>query len=157
MSDRSTIPLEARFWSKVNVSTVDDCWEWQASKKDTGYGQIYVDGGPARAHRISWELTQGEIPEGLLVLHRCDNKICVNPNHLFIGTHSDNLVDSYNKGRNYPRGEQKSGAKLKGAEVLEIRRLYATGKITQNKLARLFEVHEGAVSNIIYRHTWKHI
>lgn len=96
------VAIEDRFWSKVNRRGPDDCWLWLASLCQ-GYGQIAgtVDGKrrPVSAHRVAWELTHGAIPEGLSVLHRCDNPPCVNPAHLFIGTQPDNLSDARRKGR----------------------------------------------------------
>jgi hypothetical protein len=100
------VPLETRFWSKVDQRGPDECWEWTASRNQFGYGQImlgaYGTGGKARpffAHRIAWELIHGPIETGLFVLHRCDNPPCVNPAHLFLGDQSDNMKDAHAKGR----------------------------------------------------------
>jgi hypothetical protein len=92
--------LEERFWSKVDRS--GECWMWVASLASTGYGQFYDKPRrrtPIGAHRVAWELANGPIPAGLQVLHRCDNPPCVRPDHLFIGTVSDNMRDMYAKGR----------------------------------------------------------
>lgn len=86
-----------RFWSKVDKS--GDCWEWTACRTRAGYGQFKSDGRLHRAHRLAWALTNGPIPEGKHVLHRCDNPGCVNPDHLFLGSHQDNMDDMSNKGR----------------------------------------------------------
>lgn len=103
--------LDQRFWSKVRVGDPDDCWEWSACRTSQGYGRIGVlkDGvndvmTPGYAHRVSWELHYGPVPEGLCVLHRCDNPPCVNPNHLFLGAHVDNTADMFAKGRNVTPG-----------------------------------------------------
>jgi hypothetical protein len=94
-----------RFWSKVNRDRLSDCWLWTASTmSDFGYGQFTVRcaPGPQRhlyAHRVSWELAHGPIPNGLQILHRCDVPLCVNPDHLFLGTQADNLIDARQKGR----------------------------------------------------------
>lgn len=93
-------PLADRFWEKVHKT--ESCWLWTASVKDGfPYGQIGHPGTrtPRRAHRVSWELHNGPIPAGLFVLHKCDNPRCVRPDHLFLGTQSDNLKDAYSKGR----------------------------------------------------------
>lgn len=87
-----------RFWSKVNIGAADACWPWLASTKN-GYGQINVGGEISYAHRLSYEFANGEIPSGLFVCHRCDNKSCVNPVHLFLGTQQDNMDDMIAKGR----------------------------------------------------------
>jgi len=92
-------PPEVRFWRHVRKG--DGCWEWTSSFFDKGYGQFKAVTGrpPVRAHRFSWELHNGPIPDGLKVLHRCDNPPCVRPEHLFIGTEGDNTADMIAKGR----------------------------------------------------------
>lgn len=91
-----------RFWSKVKILGDDDCWEWQKAKHGLGYGAFRIS-HPVRmvvAHRFAWELTYGEIPIGLCVLHACDNPSCCNPKHLFLGTRTDNNRDKFAKERN---------------------------------------------------------
>jgi hypothetical protein len=95
-------PISVRFWEKVRKRGADDCWEWTANRLPRGYGLL----GAGRrgqhalyAHRLSWELHNGQIPAGQFVLHRCDNPPCVNPAHLFLGTHTDNMRDMHAKRR----------------------------------------------------------
>ena len=110
--------LEDRFWSKVRKTSF--CWIWTAGKFSQGYGGFKINGKTEKAHRISWTLTYGEIPDGLDVLHDCDNRPCVRPNHLFLGTHQDNMTDMVNKGRS-KKGESNGRAKLTQKEVLQLR------------------------------------
>ena len=91
-------PIAARFWPKMDKCAEDACWEWSAAKDNWGYGLFYGDSF-TRAHRMAWVLTNGPIPEGLCVLHACDNPPCCNPAHLWLGTHLDNARDRENKGR----------------------------------------------------------
>ena len=86
----------SRFWSKVDIT--DDCWEWTACKTSFGYGQLGIDGIMTNAHRISWEISNGPIPDGMVICHKCDNPGCVNPDHLFAGTHKDNIADCISRG-----------------------------------------------------------
>lgn len=96
---KSKRPYRVPFWDRKTV-TESGCWEWIGSKRHFGYGQVYFKGRPGRkAHRVAWERTYGPIPEGMGVLHKCDNPPCINPDHLFLGTPEDNVQDMFKKGR----------------------------------------------------------
>lgn len=120
------LSIETRFWHKADVKTESECWEWKGNKNKTGYGMLWISDKPAvkkLAHRISWEIHNGEIPEGLGVLHKCDNPPCINPAHLFLGTFRDNMKDKLTKGR-HARGEKQKHI-LTDEAVMEIRNRYA--------------------------------
>lgn len=100
MAARKYPPLEVRFWRRVDrAGGPDACWLWLGPKTPRGYGATSRLNKSVRAHRLSWELTNGPIPDGLIVCHRCDNPSCVRPSHLFLGTHADNMQDCSAKGR----------------------------------------------------------
>ena len=114
---------EVRFWMGVRSSKAG-CWEWCKARDERGYGFIYVNGCNVRTHRYSWEIHHGEIPVGLFVCHHCDNPRCVRPDHLFVGTHKDNMQDAKKKGRLYvpPKGaplHKNRGERNGGSRVIE--------------------------------------
>lgn len=116
-----------RFWSKVDRT--GDCWTWTGTRKEGGYGQFHYGGKTTKAHRVAWILTSGAIPDGMCVLHHCDNPPCVRPEHLFLGTLSDNMQDCAAKGRcalqrDFPRtGLDNPRGKLTDFDVAVIRAL----------------------------------
>lgn len=150
--------LAARFWEKVRKT--DTCWLWAASLSTTGYGQINIGTTMDRAHRVSWRLHFGNIPAGLFVCHHCDNRLCVRPDHLFLGTCADNVADMEGKGRTKkrgPRGERSSKSKLTAAEVIELRRLRDQQGLGVTTLGRMFGISEQSAWRIIRRRAWSHI
>ena len=152
--------FSARFWSKVQKAEGEACWLWTAAvHSGTGYGMFSVSRSIADgAHRVAWRLTNGEIPDGQWVLHRCDNPRCVRPDHLFLGTHDDNMADMVSKGRGTTanRGEGSARARLTEEDVREIRRLSATG-FGLSELGKRFGVPSTTISAIVHRYTWKHV
>lgn len=148
-----------RFYSRFKV-TKTGCWQWTGGKFSDGYGQLRVNNKPTKAHRLSWILHNGQIPPGMLVCHTCDNRSCVNPDHLFIGTPKDNMDDMRSKGRHRyeggPQGETHPYAKLTEKQVLTIRRKAANGK-KSSALSIEFGVSIVQINCIIRRKYWKHI
>lgn len=174
MGARGTIV--ERFWSKVNKAgplrkgMKTRCWEWTAGRAIKGqYGIIATQTGspPKLAHRLSWEIHYGEIPDGTQVCHKCDNGLCVRPTHFFAGTMSDNMRDRTAKGRTkngaktHPekmkRGEEHGMAKLTEESVREMRALYASGHWMQIELAEKYGVSQSRVSTIMSRKQWRHV
>lgn len=193
MKLRTTRPLSpssisetqrARFWSRVDKS--NDCWTWLALKNHSGYGLFSINDKMYRAHRVSYTISVGEIPTGLLVCHRCDNPGCVNPSHLFVGTDSDNRLDSKSKGRTakgdrhglhlhpetvsrganhwmaknpekIPRGERASGAKLTAEKVIEMRKRFIQGFQPFQRIAAEFGVCREVARGAIIGKRWSHV
>ena len=154
-------PLADRFWEKVDVGGPDKCWLWSACVNDYGYGMIGGDAkhnrGMLRAHRVAWELVNGAIPEGMCVLHRCDNPPCCNPKHLFLGTRASNLADMTRKGRRaHLAGGKNPSSKLTVEQVREIRCRYAAGDMQKN-LATEYGVGQSTISYIVCWRTWRHL
>ena len=164
--------LVDRFW--VKVKKTDSCWLWRGATNSRGYGRINRDGryqSFVAAHRIAWELTYGPIPPGMGVCHRCDVPLCVRPDHLFLGTHADNMRDMAAKRRGtlgdrnpvrlYPervqRGETCSWSKLTEDQVRAIRSRYVPRKVTLQMLADEYGVTDMVIHKIIRRKSWAHV
>ena len=146
----------SRFWAKVTKGWPDGCWLWSGSISH-GYGSFKVE-KTERAHRVSWELHNGPIPDGLWVLHKCDEPSCVNPQHLFLGTHAENMTDAAAKGRMpgrpHIRGVRSSRrAILSEQDVHAIRRELAIGQ-NRASIARRFGVSWSQVTNIYLGRSW---
>ena len=116
MSGKVFKTLKERFYEKVSLD-----WQWKAAKLPFGYGHMYINGKVEAAHRISYRIHNGEIPEGMLVLHNCDEPGCVNPEHLYLGTDADNMLDKVKRGRCI-NGEEIKQSKLTKNQVIEIKK-----------------------------------
>lgn len=146
-----------RFWESVIVKGPDECWPWIGQiMKDTGYGRLSIANKPHSAHRLSFLIHHGVIDPDLLVMHSCDNRVCVNPAHLSQGTDADNITDAVVKGR-LQKGERNGMAKLTESEVLEIRRAFMDGDKTMAELAALHNVWVPCIWRIIKGTRWKHL
>ena len=154
-----------KFWSRVAKSA--GCWAWLAAKTPDGYGQMSISGKIRYAHRISYELVYGQIQSGAFICHTCDNPSCVRPDHLFLGTHSKNMIDMHIKARasntvfwNNPDrvfslpSVPGNGSKLTRTQVEEIRARYRTGTITQKALGKEFGVGQAQISRIVRGEEW---
>ena len=145
-----------RFESKVELIPFSTCHWWVGAANHVGYGKLFVNGKFHGAHRVSYRLYVGDIPEGMLVCHKCDNPSCVNPDHLFLGTFKSNAADMVQKGRDKPeRGENNCWSKLSEAKVLAIRELQ--GKLSSRKIGKLYGVCKTTVLRIHNREKWKHV
>jgi hypothetical protein len=146
------VPL---FWERADKS--GECWEWLGRKNWRGYGQITSKWfKTVQAHRIAYELTFGPIPAGLLCCHTCDNRGCVNPAHLFVGTDRDNVQDMLRKGRSSRVGSKNPHAKLTEAQIPLIRQAWMDGALMTD-LGREFGVSDSAIQEIVAGHTWRHV
>ena len=172
------------FWDRVKKT--DTCWEWTGSRNRKGYGGYWDGTKVRRAHRVAWQKTRGPIPDGMLVCHHCDNPPCVNPDHLYVGTNSDNALDRERRRRRRipPReqhwtnrhpervirgarhyvaqhpevvqGERNPSAKLKNADVVAIRRRYAAGGISLARLAKIYGVGTSTIHRVVRGKSWTH-
>lgn len=150
------VPLMDRLMSKVN-KTQQGCWLWTGGTNGRGYGVIGTE-RPRRsnyAHRVSYELHVGPIPDGMEVAHRCDVRNCVNPEHLTLMTHRENEADKASKGR-VPRGERQWQSRLTETAVLDIRRRVKEGE-TRTALAKEYGTSASNVEHIVARRRWKHV
>lgn len=140
-----------RFWSKVDKS--GDCWEWIAGKSSTGYGKFCFNGKMTSAHRIAYLFHYGFLVHNILILHRCGNRGCVNPEHLYAGTHKDNYRDMVHHGRLAVfRGEDNPSSKLTESQVALIR----ASNLSTRKIGKIFGVGSATVSRIRRGIDWNH-
>ena len=153
--------MPPRFWSQVRKG--DGCWEWAGALAGGGYGTILAHGRQTPAHRLSYEMEHGAIPDGMFVCHHCDNRKCVRPSHLYAGTHQNNLDDMVRRGRSKDpstspiwyavRGEQQGMARLTEAAIRDIR----SSPLSSSKLALKYGVSSTNVRSVRRGETWKHV
>lgn len=149
--------LAQRLWAKVKIDDLYACWEWQASCNKWGYGRFRLNDKHVNAHRAAWILTYGEIDAGLHVCHKCDNRKCINPSHLFLGTPLENAQDRIRKGRIISqKGEDNHAAKLTAQDVRAIRWLFDAG-MTPNAISSRFDSSRENIRRIGKRTIWKSV
>ncbi len=147
-----------RYWEKININGPRGCWLWIPKPDELGYGRLGRLLGETRAHRIAYRLFKGAIPEGLVVMHACDVRICCNPDHLSVGTQAENVADMMDKGRHVtvPRyGEDNAMSALTRDLVEEIRALALIPGNSMSKLANQFNVSPMTINRAVRRETWK--
>lgn len=166
----STKNTPENFWKRVSISSPDDCWEWVGAKTSSGYGNVAWHGRVVQAHRVAFFLVKGGI--SLLtkfrevgvakkyrrfVLHKCDNRACCNPDHLFLGSMRANQLDAYAKGRKVQPRSAHTNAKVTPDQVRHIRATYDSGRATQVQLALRYGVSQRVISLIVRREAYRDI
>jgi hypothetical protein len=150
-------PAIERFHRFYTVSKITDCWEWKGFRDNEGYGRFGVTSRKyCRAHQYQYEINNGPVPKGMVIMHTCDNPPCVNPHHLKIGTHQENMADKVSKNRQ-AKGHKNGAAKLDEFQVKEIRTLYGTHLYTLHQLGEKYGVSYSTIWLIAKRKKWKHI
>lgn len=155
---KPNLSTEERF--RTAYTKEDSCWTWSKSVDEDGYGRFALDGKSQKAHRVAWELVNGPVPDGMCVLHKCDIRHCVNPDHLFLGTKKDNTTDMLNKGRHEVcKGEEVGTSVLTENQVVEIRSLYTPYSKTHGRvaLAKRYGVTPQAIGHVVTRLSWSHV
>jgi hypothetical protein len=171
-SKESLEEINIRFWSKVDVlENNDNCWNWIASIDSPGYGSFKINGKKVNSHRMAYFLTFGEIPEELCVCHKCDNKLCCNPHHLWLGTRHENNTDMKSKGRcatgdrsgarihpeSVLRGDMRPNRKLSEFQVKNILNLYFNGKVSAIHIAEQYNVSRSAIFKVVSGVSWNYL
>lgn len=146
-----------RFWSKVRIRDIDDCWPWMQALRHrrSPYGAFWIKGKTRPSNRIAYTIANGDIPDSLVVCHSCDNSTCCNPKHLFLGTQQENIQDRDRKNHT-ACGKRQHLSKLTSTSVLSIREQYNNG-ISRESLRKEYQVSYSTIDAIVKRRTWKHI
>lgn len=160
--------IKLRFFKYVDKKQSNGCWTWVGAKTNGGYGSFRVDKSVMKAHRVSWIIHNGNIPEnkdhyhGMVICHSCDNPMCVNPDHLFIGTQADNVKDRENKNRGvhkqnspFVNGERNPMSKITMDIAKTIRHLYFAERRTQKEIGQFYKLDQSSVSDICTNKHWK--
>jgi len=144
------------FWSMVAISDPDSCWEWQGCRSKKGYGNLhYTELGEDKSHRVAYRLTNGNIPVGMCILHKCDNRACCNPNHLYVGDNDQNVKDRMARGRAFSQiGVNNPNVKLTEWDVAMIKRLRASG-MSALEVSDQYSITRTSVYNICGGRSWK--
>ena len=145
----------ARITERSRCDPLTGCHVWFGDFYSCGYGRISFRGKSTNAHRVAWILTKGRLPQGVFVLHRCDNRACVNVEHLFLGSQRDNIIDMYKKGRG-ARGEKNGQAKINSEQVKQIRERTISGE-SQRSLANKFGISKTSIARVVHRITWANV
>jgi hypothetical protein len=153
---------EECFWSKVDVKDLQSCWNWTGAKKPSGYGNVRVNKKYLISHRVAFSLANGEIPEGYIVCHICDNPSCCNPSHMMLGKIKSNYCDMLIKNRQQYKkhkayGSRNAMSKLTEQDVKKIREAYKSGWLNQYGLADLYGVSQPCIGSIVRNKTWSHV
>lgn len=154
-------PVIVRFFSKISIKSGDECWNWNSTLTHQGYGHFTLNGKKVMAHRLVYFIFNGVLPlydengKEIFVLHRCDNRVCCNPSHLYIGTHQDNMRDRQER-KGTVRGEQNGKSIFNNNQVYEIKELIARG-FPNNKIASLYNTSRQTINAIRKGISWGHI
>lgn len=141
----------ASFMTRIDIKGPNECWLWKGCTYNCGYGSFSWRGKMRGANRVAWEIAHGQdIPDGMDVLHSCDVRLCVNPMHLSLGTHRDNMLDMHRK-------QRCTVNVLTHDQVREVRRLLAEGKLMQKEIAALMKVSDGVISQINVGKTYQYV